>query len=354
MKRFVEGADRGQSTLLPECLDEWVEESNSVRVVDCFVDGLDLADLGFEGVKPAATGRPAYHPSVLLKLYIYGYLNRVQSSRRLEREAGRNLEVIWLLGRLVPDDKGIGDFRKDNGPAIRRGCANFVKLCRLMELLAQASVAIDDRKIKALNNRDCEFTPGKIEPRRAQLEASADRGYYNGEEIQACEQAGICVTLPKPMTSGAKSEGRFGKQDFVYLPEEDVYRCPAGEKLIFHYANEEHGQKMRRYWTNACKTCAIKEQCTTGKERRITRWEHEHVLETVQQRLDQDPQAMRRRRETVEHHFGHLKRRMGATHFLMKTLPKVASEMALSVLAYNLTPVMNIVGTTALLSPIRA
>src|SRR6266851_5434017 len=128
MKRFVEGADRGQSTLLPECLDEWVEESNSVRVVDSFVDALDLADLGFEGVEPAATGRPAYHPSVLLKLYIYGYLNRVQSSRRLEREAGRNLEVIWLLGRLVPDDKVIADFRKDNGPAIRRVCASFVNL----------------------------------------------------------------------------------------------------------------------------------------------------------------------------------------------------------------------------------
>src|SRR6266404_651666 len=186
------------------------------------------------------------------------------------------------------------------------------------------------------------------------LEAVADRGYFNGEEILACEQAGICVTLPKPMTSGAKSEGRFGKQDFVYMPEEDVYRCPAGEKLKFHYANEEHGQKMRRYWTNACKTCAIKDQCTTGKERRITRWEHEHVLETVQQRLDQDPQAMRRRRETVEHPFGTLKMRMGATHFLMKTLPKVASEMALSVLAYNLTRVMNIVGTRALLAAIRA
>jgi transposase len=143
MKRFVEGADRGQSTLLPECLDEWVEESNSVRVVDCFVDGLDLTDLGFEGVEPAATGRPVYHPSVLLKLYIYGYLNRVQSSRRLEREAGRNLEVIWLLGRLVPDDKVIADFRKDNGAAIRRVCASFVNLCRQMGLLAKASVAID-------------------------------------------------------------------------------------------------------------------------------------------------------------------------------------------------------------------
>jgi transposase len=479
MKRFVEGADRGQSTLLPECLDEWVEESNSVRVIDCFVDALDLAALGFEGVEPAVTGRPAYHPSILLKLYIYGYLNRVQSSRRLEREAGRNLEVMWLLGRLVPDDKVIADFRKDNGPAIRRVCASFVNLCRRMGLLAKASVAIDGSKFKAVNNRDRNFTRGKIDRRRAQLEESvarylsqldtsdrqepsdvlvlkttrlkekldklkeemgklaayeqqmlaspdaqisltdpdsrsmatsgrgsgvvgynvqvavdtvnhlivthevtntgsdrsqlanvareakavlqvdkleavADRGYFNGEEILACEQAGICVTLPKPMTSGSKLEGRFGKQDFVYLPDEDVYRCPAAQRLKHSFTTVENGQKLRRYMTNACRSCAIKDQCTTGKERRITRWEHEHVLETVQQRLDKDPQAMRRRRETVEHPFGTLKMRMGATHFMMKTLPKVASEMALSVLAYNMTRVMNIVGTRALLVAIRA
>src|SRR5713101_7893503 len=479
MRRFVEGADRGQSTLLPECLDDWIDEDNPVRVIDAFVEALDLAELGFEGVDPAATGRPSYHPSVLLKLYIYGYLNRVQSSRRLEREAGRNVEVMWLLGRLVADHKTVADFRKDNGRAIGKVCARFVELCREMGLLTKASVAIDGSKFKAVNNRDRNFTRAKVERRRAQLEESvarylsqldtadrqqpseaiavkttrlkeklaklgeemrrlkaiekemlaspdrqisltdpdsrsmatsgrgsgvvgynvqvavdtvnhlivthevtntgsdrsqlanvardakavlqvdkleavADRGYYSGEEILACHQAGITVTLPKPITSGAKSEGRFGKQDFVYMPEEDVYRCPAGEKLKFHYANEEHGQKMRRYWTNACKTCAIKDQCTTGKERRITRWEHEHVLETVQQRLDQDPQAMRRRRETVEHPFGTLKMRMGATHFLMKTLPKVASEMALSVLAYNLTRVMNIVGTRAVLAAIRA
>ncbi len=134
MKRFVVGADRGQSMLFPECLDDFIAESNPVRVIDAFVDALDLAALGFEGVEPAATGRPAYHPSVLLKLYIYGYLNRVQSSRRLEREAGRNLEVMWLLGRLVPDDKVIADFRKDNGRAIRKVCARFVELCREMGL----------------------------------------------------------------------------------------------------------------------------------------------------------------------------------------------------------------------------
>ena len=128
----------------------------------------------------------------------------------------------------------------------------------------------------------------------------ADRGYFNGEEILACEQAGISVTLPKPMTSGAKSEGRFGKQDFVYLAHENVYRCPAGEKLKYRFAAEEHGQKLYRYWTDACHTCSIKAQCTTGKERRITRWEHEEVVEAVQERLDKNPDAMRTRRETVE------------------------------------------------------
>ena len=479
MKRFLVGADRGQSTLLPECLDEWIDESNPVRAVDAFVDALDLGKLGFEGVVPEVTGRPSYHPSALLKLYIYGYLNRVQSSRRLEREAGRNLEVIWLLGRLVPDDKTIADFRKDNGSAIRKVCAQFVALCRDLGLLTKASVAIDGSKFKAVNNRDRNFTRAKVERRRAQLEESvarylsqldtadlqepsealaaktahlkeklaklesemqrlaamekqmlaspdqqisltdpdsrsmatsgrgsgvvgynvqvavetehhlivthevtnsgsdraqlanmgrqarealgvdkleavADRGYYNSAEIKACDDAGIAVTLPKPMTSGAKSDGRFGKQDFVYNAAEDVYRCPAGEKLAYRMTTEQDGKMMRRYWTNACPNCLLKSKCTTGNERRIPRWEHEHVLEAAQKRLDENPQAMRARRETVEHPFGTLKMRMGATHFLMKRLPKVATEMALHVLAYNLTRVMNIVGVKPLLAAIRA
>jgi transposase len=479
MKRFVEGTDRGQSTLFPGCLDDWIDENNPVRVIDAFIDKLDLVELGFEGVEPAETGRPAYHPSALLKLYVYGYLNRVQSSRRLEREAGRNVEVMWLLGRLIPDHKTVADFRKDNGRAIRKVCARFVELCREMGLLVQASVAIDGSKFKAVNNRDRNFTRAKVERRRAQLEESiarylsqldtadrqepsealatktarlkeklaklgeemrrleglearmlatpdqqisltdpdsrsmatsgrgsgvvgynvqvavdtehhlivahevtnvgndrsqlarvaketkatlqtgtleavADRGYFSGEEILACDQAGITVTLPKPMTSGAKSEGRFGKQDFVYLPEEDVYRCPAGERLKYYFTNVENGLTLRRYWTNACRTCALKSRCTTGMQRRITRWEHEHVLEAVQRRLDENPQAMHQRRETVEHPFGTIKARMGATHFLMKTLPRVASEMALHVLAYNLTRVMNIVGIRPLMAAIRA
>src|SRR6202051_5163501 len=160
MRRFVEEADRGQCSLLPECLDDFIDESNPVRVIDVFVDALDLAEMSFEGVEPAAAGRPSYHPSVLLKLYIYGYLNRVQSSGRLEREAGRNVEVMWLTCRLVPDHKTIADFRKDNGPAIKKVCAQFVELCRKMGLLAKASVAIDGSKFKAVNSRDNNFTKG--------------------------------------------------------------------------------------------------------------------------------------------------------------------------------------------------
>jgi len=479
MKRFIEGTDRSQSTFLPEALEDWIEEDNPVRVIDVFVNELDLGGLGFGGVAPEITGRPSYHPSVLLKLYIYGYLNRVQSSRRLEREAGRNVEVMWLTCRLVPDHKTIADFRKDCGSAIQQVCVRFVELCRQMGLLTTASVAIDGSKFKAVNTRDKNFTRGKVERRRAQLEESvarylaqldtadrqepseelaaktahlreklvklegemqrlaameksmlaspdqqisltdpdsrsmatsgrgsgvvsynvqvavdtdhhliiahevtntgsdraqlaniasrakdalgidkleavADRGYYSGVEILACDKAGIAVTLPKPMTSGLEARGRFGKQDFVYLGDEDVYRCPAGEKLSYHYTNEEDGQRLRRYWTNACRDCALKAHCTTGKERRITRWEHEHVLEAVQSRLDRNPQAMRQRRETVEHPFGTLKMRMGATHFLMKRLPKVATEMALHVLAYNLTRVMNIMGCRPLVAAMRA
>jgi len=478
MKRFVAGTDRKQATLFPECLEDWIDEDSPVRVIDAFVDRLDLGALGFQGVEPAETGRPAYHPSVLLKLYVYGYLNRVQSSRRLEREAGRNVEVMWLLGRLIPDHKTIADFRKDSGHAIRKVCARFVELCRDMSLLATASVAIDGSKFKAVNNRDRNFTRAKVERRRAQLEESvarylsqldtadrqepsellamkttrlkeklaklaeemqrldglearmlaapdqqislsdpdsrsmatsgrgsgvvgynvqvavdtehhlivthevtnvgsdraqlarvaketkavlqtdtleavADRGYFSSEEILACEQAGITVTLPKPVTSGIKAKGRYGKQDFVYVPDADAYRCPAGERLKYYYTNVENGLRLRRYWTNACRTCALKSRCTTGVQRRITRWEHEDVLEAVQRRLDQDPQAMRRRRETVEHPFGTIKARMGATHFLMKTLPRVAAEMALHVLAYNLTRVMNIMGPARLIAAIR-
>src|SRR2546428_5304418 len=420
MRRFVEGTDRAQATLFPECLEDWICEDNPVRAIDVFVDELDLAELGFGGVDPEATGRPSYHPSVPLKLYIYGYLNRVQSSRRLERDAARNVEVMWLTGRLVPDHKTIADFRKDNGRAIRKVCARFVELCRKIGLLTRASVAIDGSKFKAVNNRDRNFTRAKVERRRAQLEESvarylgqldtadrhepsetlalkttrlkeklaklesemqrlaaiekqmltspdqqisltdpdsrsmatsgrgsgvvgynvqvavdtkhhlivthevtnsgsdraqlanvakqakvvlgaetleavADCGYFSSLEILGCHEAGITVTLPKPMTSGAKSEGRFGKQDFVYLPEEDAYRCPAGEQLPYRFTSEEDGKRLRRYWTTACQDCSLKSQCTTGPERRIPRGEDERLLEAVPHGLGANPQASAQR-----------------------------------------------------------
>ncbi|VIO73300.1 hypothetical protein CI1B_49050 [Bradyrhizobium ivorense] len=225
MGRLVEEADRGQWTLFPECLDDFIDESNSVRVIDVFVDALDLAEMGFEGVEPAATGRPSYHPSVLLKLYIYGYLSRVRSSRRLERESGRNVEVMWLLGRLTPDHKAIADFRQDSG-SDRAQLANMAK---------QAKAVL------------------KTET----LEAVADRGYFNSPEILACHEAGITVTLPKPLTSGAKADGRFGKQDFAYLSEEDAYRCPAGERLPYRYTSEEDGKMLRQLLDHSLsKLCA--------------------------------------------------------------------------------------------------
>src|SRR4051794_3292605 len=479
MTRFVEGADRRQTMLLPDQVDDYVTEENPVRAVDAFVDALDLAALGFEGVAPERTGRPAYHPATLLKIYIYGYLNRIPSSRRLERETQRNLELIWLTGKLTPDFKTIADFRKDNGPAIRAACRQFVLLCRKLGLLTEATVAVDGSKFKAVNNRDKNFTPYKLQKRIKQIEASiarylaametadrhddevlkaksgrlkekiaalreqvqrlrdmepavrdapdqqlsltdpdarsmatsgrgtgmvgynvqsavdtkhhlivahevinvgndraqlstmatqareamgqetltviADRGYFDGEEIVACDQAGMTPLVPKPMTSGAKADGRFGKQDFIYLPEQDAYRCPAGQTMKWWFNRiDENGKLLRHYWTTKCPDCPIKAQCTPAKLRRVTRWEHEGVLDAMQRRLDQRPDTMRVRRRTVEHPFGTLKAWMGATHFLTKTLKRVRTEMSLQVLAYNLKRVIAIKGVGALVAAARA
>ncbi len=213
-------------------------------------------------------------------------------------------------------------------------------------------------KVTNVGNDRAQLSPMAEQTKAAlnvdKLEVVADRGYFSSNQILACDQAGITVTLPKPLTSGIKAKGKFGKQDFRYVKDEDVYVCPAGERLVYRFTREEHGLSLRRYWTNVCQNCAIKAQCTTAKERRITRWEHEHVLEEVQHRLDAHPEKMRQRRETVEHPFGTIKARMGATHFLVKTLPRVRTEMALHVLAYNLTRVMNVLGAGPLMAAMRA
>ena len=478
MGRFVEGEDRSQSSLLPELLDDYVTEDNPVRVVDVFVDNLDLTTLGFERVVAQATGRPGYHPSTLLKIYIYGYLNRVQSSRRLEREAQRNIELMWLTGRLAPDFKTIADFRKDNGAAIRKVCREFVVVCRRLDLFSQALVAIDGSKFKAVNNRDRNYTRAKVQRRIEQIEESvarylseldsadrqgaapvaearttrlrekvetlrsemqrmrslanavqeapdkqisltdpdarsmatsgrgtgtvgynvqtavdaqhhlivdhevtnvgndraqlammakrastamqaehlevvADRGYFSGEEILACEEAGITAFVPRTQTSNSQAKGLFGKRDFVYMAETNTYRCPAGQALIWRYATVENGMKLHCYWSSLCQSCPIKKQCTSSTQRRVKRWEHEAVIEAMQQRLDRDPEKMRVRRQTVEHPFGTIKAWMGSTHFLMRTLAHVSTEMSLHVLAYNLKRVMRIVGIGPLMQAIR-
>jgi hypothetical protein len=186
------------------------------------------------------------------------------------------------------------------------------------------------------------------------LTVFADRGYYKGEQILECEQAGIKTLVPKPLTSGNKAAGLFDKADFRYISAKDEYRCPAGERAIWRYTSLEDGQTKHRYWASACPRCPIKGQCTTGDYRRISRWEHEDVLDVMQKRLNRTPQASRIRRQTVEHPFGTLKMWMGATHFLTKTLPRVSTEMSLHVLAYNLKRVMKIFGVAPLVASMRA
>src|ERR1700683_1014135 len=405
MKRFIEGEDRSQSTLFPERLDDYIAENNPVRVIDVFVDELDLSELGFEGMQPEATGRPAYHPASLLKIYIYGYLNRIQSRRPLDRETQRNVELIWLTGRLTPDFKTIADFRKDNGNAIRSVCREFIVMCRELKLFSEAIVAIDGSKFKAVNNRDKNFTDRKLKARMQQLDESiarymteldradrepalvtearvehikqkvetvrkqmrelkqigkqlgqtpdgqipltdpdarsratsgrgtgmvgynvqtavdtknhmivahevtnvghdrsqlsemserareaigskslsalADRGYFSGEQILKCGQAGITALVPKPLTSGGRAAGRFDKRDFVYNAKRDEYRCPAGKRAIWRFTRVEDGLTIRRYWSSACPKCPIKARCTPSDYRRISRWEHEQVLEAM-------------------------------------------------------------------------
>jgi len=467
MSGFIEGEDRTQATLFPERIDDYVAEDSPVRVVDVFIDDLNISGLGFR-TEPNATGRPSYHPKMMLKLYVYGYLNRVQSSRRLEREAQRNVELMWLTGRLAPD------FRKDNGEAIRLVCREFVMLCRKLGLLNNTLVAIDGSKFKAVNNRDKNFTRAKMKRRLAEVEASvdryleqlteydateldddkgqvladkiaalkeemarlkkcevrmleapdkqlsltdpdarsmnsrgtgmvgynvqsavdsqhhliiahevtnvgsdrsqlanvakqakavldrdtldvvADRGYYNGDEIRACEQAGIDAYLPKPKTSPNRAKGLFDRSAFKYIDNDDEYECPAGERLTYRTATTDRGKQIKRYWTSTCSSCAIKKQCTTGNERRVSRWVHEDVLDRAQARLDKQPDSMRVRRATVEHPFGTLKSWMGATHFQMKTLPRVSTEMNLHVLAYNMKRAINLLGTKEIMAAIRA
>ncbi len=478
VKRFVEGEDRRQATRLPECLDDYVAEDNPVRVVEAFIGELDLGARGFEGVVPEAMGRPAYHPAALLKIYLYGYLNRIQSSRRLEREAQRNLELIWLTGRLMPDFKTIADFRRDNGPAIRAACAQFVSLCRRLDLFSQAVVAVDGSKFKAVNNRDKNYTAAKVAKRMEQVDASiarylaaldradreesdvaeakasrikekiaglrrqmrflkemerqveaapdqqvsltdpdarsmatsgrgtgvvgynvqaavdaehhlivahevtnlghdrtqlvpmglkarqatgaeeitvlADRGYFNGDQVLACEGTGVLPCVPKTLTSGSAKRGLFTRGDFFYDAENDHYTCPAGERLTKASARSDRRDDIDHYrHLSTCFACPLKPRCTPEKLKRVKRWRHEGVLDAMQARLDRMPDAMGVRRRTAEHPFGTLKAWMGSAHFLTRTLEKVRTEMSLHVLAYNVKRAIAILGVGPLMQAIR-
>ena len=479
MKRFVEGEDRTQSTLFPERLDDYIADDNPVRVIDVFVDELDLGKLGFERIHPQLTGRPGYHPAMLLKLYVYGYLNRVQSSRRLERETQRNVELMWLTRRLMPDFKTIADFRKDNGKGIRRVCREFIELCRRLDLFTHAVVAIDGSKFKAVNSKDKNDTRASMKRRitrmeqhierylslldkadndepegcdrnepelknkiaalkiemqqlkareqavlehpdkqlsetdpdsrlmkkggmgsqvsynvqtavdtthkliiahdvtnapvdrsqlfpvaalaqhvlqKKEIKVLADRGYYKGEAIKACNDAGIQVLVPKPLTSSNKAAGLFDKKAFVYDKQKDHYTCPAGATLTRRFNTIEKGMTLHAYYAaqSVCQACPLKSRCTTGQTRRVKRWEHEQVLERMERRLQETSDAMLMRARTVEHPFGTIKNWMGATHFLTRRLKNVRTEMSLHVLAYNLRRMISIMGAKSLMEALRA
>ncbi len=493
MKRFIEGENRFQATLFPESLEDYIAADNPVRVIDAFVNGLDLKRLGFERAEPSATGRPAYEPAVMLKIYVYGYLNRLTTTRVLEQETHRNVDLIWLTGRLMPDHKTIGEFRRNNRKAIRRVCADFVGICRDLKLFEQVIVAIDGSKFKAVNSRDKNFTRKSIKRRMKRLQEHIDRyltildeadkrapeehkytaeeladkiasmkeqmgrlqvieeqvqahpdkqvsltdpdarsmakagggstvgynvqtavdgenhlivahevtnattdrsqlssmakqakaavseetaeektdeaeeaepedaltvvadaGYYKGEEIVECKNNGIKALVPKVDTSGKRAKGQYTRSDFIYDAKHDAYVCPARQRMTYRFSTEDKGKKMRVYMTRHCASCPLKAKCTAGKERRIKRWEQEHVLETAAADLKKRPDAMRLRKQIVEHPFGTIKHCMGATHFVMKRLPNVQTEMSLHVLAYNLRRVINIIGVPKLIAELQA
>jgi transposase len=493
MKRFIEGENRFQSTLFPESLEDYIAADNPVRVIDAFVDGLDLKQLGFDRAEPSETGRPGYEPAVMLKIYVYGYMNRLTTTRVLEQETHRNVDLIWLTGRLMPNYKTIGEFRRSNRKAVRRVCTEFVGICRDLKLFEQVIVAIDGSKFKAVNSRDKNFTRKSIKRRMKRLQEHIDRyltildvadkrepeeykytaeelaekiasmkqqmgrlqvideqvqahpdkqvsltdpdarsmakagggstvgynvqtavdsdnhlivahevtnattdrsqlssmakqakaalseeteeektdqaeaaepeealtvvadaGYYKGEELVECYEAGITALVPKANTSGSKAKGRYSKADFRYDAKANEYICPAGERLTYRFDSEEEGKTLHVYWTSRCSDCPLKADCTTGKERRIKRWEKEHILEAAAAELKKQPEAMRRRKAIVEHPYATIKHCMGAAHFVMKRLPNVQAEMSLHVLAYNLKRVINIIGAPKLIAELQA
>ena len=471
----LQGVSRDAVLLFPPTLDEYITADNPARFVDAFVDSLDLQALGFQRELAATEGRPAYQPGDLLKLYLYGYLNGVRSSRRLERETQRNVEVMWLLKKLTPDHKTIADFRKDNLAAMQQVCREFTRLCKELELFGGELVAIDGSKFLAVNSRQRNYTPEKLrralkeidkkvtrylaeldeqdaqeqtvtlvatdelrtkiarlrvrqehyQSVQAQLEqggqpqlsltdpdsrsmpagqgtvvgynvqtavdakhkliaahevtnavtdqdqlapmaqqakqalgvetldATTDKGYYDGEQVQQCLAQGVTPYIPKPHTSVNQQRGLYTKEDFTYDRQRDLYRCPAGALLDFRFESVERGRATRYYATPACRTCAVRARCTQNKGgRRITRWAGEHLLDDMAERVKAHPEIVAQRKALSEHPFGTIKRAMGQGYFLMKGLLKVRAEMSLTVLAYNLKRVLNILGVPKLIAAV--
>jgi transposase len=472
---YVEGVSREQRVLFPEVLDDYISEDNLVRFIDAFVDGLEIEELGFGRTAPKETGRPPYDPRDLLKLYIYGYLNRVRTGRRLERECQRNVELMWLMRKLRPDFKTITDFRKDNRKAFRGVFRQFVLLCKGLGLVGGELVAVDGSKFKAVNSGQRNFSQKKLEERlkkidekveryldemdrgdkegkeseisaaelkqkieklkerkgryeellkelvasgqsqvsltdpesramaltprgevsynvqtavdrkhhliveqdvtndgldnhqlfsmaqktkqmlgQEELQVVADMGYYNHEELKRCEDEGITTYVSKPLVSKNTARGLFGKEKFIYEADGDCYRCPAQERLEFRFETQEGDKKFRYYWTKACPSCALKAQCTTDPRfHRIKRWEHEEILERIEQRVKANPLILKLRQQLVEHPFGTIKFWNDQRHFLMRGLEKVRAEFSLSTLAYDIKRALNIVGVKGLIAALN-
>ena len=477
---YIAGSDRGEALLLPEALDDYIAPENPVRFIDAFVGQLDLSKAGFSNAQLNETGRPPYDPGDLLRLYLYGYLNRVRSSRGLEREAARNLELIWLLRKLRPDFKTVADFRRDNGQAIKAVCREFILLCRKLELFGGELVAIDSTKIKAQNSKGRNYSAEKLKAVLAEIEKKvsayleeldqsdaqeeasradseqglsaaelkekitqlkerkkeleslaqdleksggrqvsltdpdsramsmgrgstvgynvqtavdakhslivatqvtnttsdlgalgamaikaqenleakslsvvADKGYYNGKEVLACDSIGVTAYVTKPLTSANTARGLYGKEKFKYDARKNRYICPAGQKLTYRFATNEKGRAIYYYRASGCKSCPLKAKCTRNKENRtITRLASEEVQERMAERVAANPQIMRRRKAIIEHCFGTIKRSLGYDYFLCRGMRHVATEINLTVLAYNLKRACNLVGVKNLIAAV--
>ena len=468
---YVPGADRSEALLFPEVIDDYITPENPVRFIDAFVAGLDLAQHGFRNAVLNESGRPPYDPGDLLRLYVYGYLNRVRSSRKLERECARNLELIWLMRKLRPDFKTIADFRKDNGKAVKAVCREFTLLCRKLELFGGELIAVDSTKIKAQNSKHRNYSQAKLKvlleeldrkvssylgeldqadadesaeaginreelqrkiqqlsERRAEyqklnqeleksgatqvsltdpdaramsmgqgstvaynvqaavdgkhslildteitnttsdlnalgtmaikaqealqkndLHVVADKGYYNGKEVLACDSIGVTAYVSKPLTSANTARGLYGKESFRYDARNNCYHCPAGKKLTYRFSTNELGRPIHYYRASDCKGCPLKTKCTRNKANRtITRLAFEEVQEAMAKRVRANPQIMRRRKAIIEHVFGTIKRSFGYDYFLCRGNRKVATEVHLTTLAYNVKRACNIVGVARL------